>query len=72
MNHYVLKLYNRRRAGETVGWLKDRIVEFDAPDNDAARHEAYGNLDNVNWDTQFAALESDDGKFVSFWTNKDA
>ena len=68
---YTLKIYRRRKSAETIGWL-DEHIELEADDSDAARHEASGKLSDVNWDTHFAGLEGDHGKFVIFWTRADA
>lgn len=66
MAHYALKIYQRRRPNETVGSLVESI-EFDAPDNQAATHEAYAKLDGLNWTARFAALWSDDNQFLAIW-----
>jgi len=68
MQHYILKLYRRRRAGETRGFL-DGKIEFDAPDLETARQEGYIKLADLSWETHFAALEDEDGQSVIFWTS---
>jgi hypothetical protein len=66
MPHYAIKIYQRRRQGETRGTLHETI-EFDAPNVEAAEQVAYAKIDGIDWERRFAALWSDDEHFLVFW-----
>ena len=66
MAHYVIKIYQRNRKGETRGLLCDKI-EFDAPNNEAAEREAYAKIDDIDWERRFAGLWSDEENFLVIW-----
>lgn len=72
MKHYILGIYRRRRAGETVGLLAEKI-EFDAPDDETAWNEAFAKLGDVDWNAHFAALsDAEKSGFLCFWTSGNA
>lgn len=67
MAHYILKRYRRTRPGETRGVYDGTIIEFDAPDQEQAVQQGRIEAENVNWQTYFVGLWSDDEQFISFW-----
>ena len=71
MANFALKIVKRRKQHETDGWVSETIG-LESTDPDRARKEASQHLSDLNWNTHFAWLESDDGKFIAFWTSNHA
>jgi len=71
MPHHDLKIIQRHTPRATHGWVVETIG-LAATDAETAAAEATPHLTNLNWETQFAVLQSEDDKFMRFWTARDA